>query len=166
MTIPEFKPIAWTNKQGDYFEAVRKDTVFGSHTRPLYTSDQLAEAYEAGKREQAAELAAEQAKNAALRDALNRLQEACNGEDDNEFYAANSAATKYLSAPSDTSALEAMIAKAGEKMREKCANLCDDSAKSLSACPKSAQNDAAISAIENKATRIRTLPGVTLEDLK
>ena len=44
MTIPEFKPIAWTNKQGDYFEAVRKDTVFGSHTRPLYTSDQLAEA--------------------------------------------------------------------------------------------------------------------------
>lgn len=128
MTIPEFKPIAWTNKQGDYFEAVRKDTVFGSHTRPLYTSDQLAEAYEAGKREQAAELAAEQAKNAALRDALNRLQEACNGEDDNEFYAANSAATKYLSAPSDTSALEVMIAKAGEKMREKCVSWLVDNA--------------------------------------
>ena len=51
MTIPEFKPIAWTNKQGDYFEAVRKDTVFGSHTRPLYTADQLTEAYEAGKRD-------------------------------------------------------------------------------------------------------------------
>ena len=56
MTIPEFKPIAWTNKQGDYFEAVRKDTVFGSHTRPLYTSDQLTEAYEAGKMEQAAQI--------------------------------------------------------------------------------------------------------------
>jgi len=59
-----------------------------------------------------------------------------------------------------------MISKAGEKLREKCADLCDESAKSLSACPKSAANDAAISAIENKATRIRALPGVTLEDLK
>jgi len=71
-----------------------------------------------------------------------------------------------LDTPSDTSALESMISKAGEKLREKCADLCDESAKSLSACPKSAANDAAISAIENKATRIRALPGVTLEDLK
>ncbi len=56
MTMPEFDPVAWTNKQGDYFEAVRKDTVFGSHTRPLYTSGQLAEAYEAGKREASEDL--------------------------------------------------------------------------------------------------------------
>lgn len=100
------------------------------------------------------QLAAEQAKNVELRDALNRLQEAGNGEYDNEFYAANSAATKTLSAPSDTSALEAMIAKAGEKMREKAEDEFSNPFRDTVF-----KWDAAIDII-------RTLPGVTLEDLK
>ena len=100
------------------------------------------------------QFAAEQAKNVELRDALNRLQEAGNGEYDNEFYAANSAATKTLSASSDTSALEAMIAKAGEKMREKAEDEFSNPFRDTVF-----KWDAAIDII-------RTLPGVTLEDLK
>lgn len=96
------------------------------------------------------QLAAEQAKNLGMRDALNRLQEACNGEDDNEFYAANSAATKYLSTLSDTSALESYVTKAGEKMREKCLE-------------EFSKGWIHADSVENE---IHTLPGVTLEDLK
>lgn len=156
MTIQKFEPVAQVVEELGTGKKVIFDSNKALYETPLwvklYSAGQLTEAYEAGKREQAAELAAEQAKNAVLRDALNRLQEACNGEDDNEFYAANSAATKYLSAPSDTSALEAMIAKAGEVMREKCEKVCDEIGDSSNGwCCEGA---------------IRAVPGVTLEDLK
>jgi hypothetical protein len=87
MTIPEFKPIAWTNKQGDYFEAVRKDTVFGSHTRPLYTSDQLAEAadlieHQAAQIEQMRQQLADSQKQVVmLREVVNRNIECIHFED-------------------------------------------------------------------------------------
>ncbi len=75
---------------------------------------------------------------------LANSQEECNAL--RRIHAENIAIFDYklaqaLSAPSDTSALEAMIAKAGEKMRERCIEIADCSA-------------------------IRALPGVTLEDLK
>ena len=98
------------------------------------------------------QLAAEQAKNVGLLEALSRLQEACDMEDDNEFYAANSAATKILATPSDTSALEDIVKKAGEKMREKCANL-----GAVWNSYKAAARDLSIA--------IRALPAVTLNDI-
>lgn len=64
-----------------------------------------------------------------------------------------------LAQPTDTSALEAMIAKAGEVMRERAADACLRiiTMRWESDCPKEADdcNDA-----------IRALPGVTLEDLQ
>ena len=52
--------------------------------------------------------------------------------------------------PQDTSALEAMIAKAGEVMRQRCAEYAIDH----------------FFRGDEKADEIRSLPGVTLEDLK
>ena len=37
----EPEPVAWINAKGDYVEVSRKDTVYGSHTIPLYRKDQL-----------------------------------------------------------------------------------------------------------------------------
>ena len=48
-----------------------------------------------------------------------------------------------LALPQDTTALESMIAKAGEVMRERCVEECDEAREA-----------------------IRALPGVTMEDLK
>ena len=86
---------------------------------------------------QAAELAAEQAKNVGLREALLEYR---------TFFSSITAGKEALSAPSDTSALETMIAKAGEKMRERI---------------RIAKAQGWLS-----DGLIRTLPGVTLEDLK
>lgn len=160
--------------------------------------EQLTEAYEAGKHDQAAELeaaraeierlenqvqardaelwgrtqkilqleqqlAAEQAKNVGLRDFIARAQVSsgvcCCGEPIDGHSSPMScghspvdmwdhAVGKLLDAPSDTSALEAIVKKAGEVMRERCAS---------ESC-RSHEYDA------TKA--IRTLPAVTLEDLK
>ena len=57
---------------------------------------------------------------------------------------------KLLDAPSDTSALEAIVKKAGEAMRERCAAYV-------------ARN---LYTNQNDLDAIRALPGVTLEDLK
>ncbi len=102
------------------------------------------------------QLAAEQAKNVGLRECLSRVDGALlipyNGgavyaispNDHKKFKEA-------LSTPSDTSVLEAMITKAGEKMREKCEKVCDEIGDSSNGwCCEGA---------------IRALPGVTLEDL-
>lgn len=60
---------------------------------------------------------------------------------------------KAIALPQDTAALEAMIAKAGEVMREQCAALCDRFA------------DREMHPAEC-AGAIRALPSVTLKDLK
>ena len=109
------------------------------------------------------QLAAEQAKNVGLRDFIARAQVSsgvcCCGEPIDGHSSPMScghspvdmwdhAVGKLLDAPSDTSSLEAIVKKAGEVMRERCAS---------ESC-RSHEYDA------TKA--IRTLPAVTLEDLK
>ena len=65
--------------------------------------------------ENAADLIERQAAQIELmREVLNRLQEAGNGEDDNEFYAANSAATKALSTTPDQALEQFAAAPKGE----------------------------------------------------
>jgi len=63
-------------------------------------------------------------------------------------------ADKALSTPLDTSALEAIVQKAGEVMRERCAKESD---------PFDEIRSSIATSIENA---IHALPGVTLEDLK
>lgn len=92
------------------------------------------------------QLAAEQAKNAGLREAI-LTQAPFDSELEKPLIEA-------ISAPSDTSALEALIAKAGEKMRDLAV------AKSTAGERKLTKTGKSI------AASIRALPGVTLEDLK
>jgi len=109
------------------------------------------------------QLAAEQAKNVGLRDFIARAQVSsgvcCCGEPIDGHSSPMScghspvdmwdhAVGKLLDAPSDTSSLEAIVKKAWEVMRERCAS---------ESC-RSHEYDA------TKA--IRTLPAVTLEDLR
>ena len=61
---------------------------------------------------------------------------------------------KALALPQDTTALEAMIAKASEVMQERCADACISFGEST---------DLVFG--EEFAEEIRALPGVTLEDL-
>ena len=67
--------------------------------------------------------------------------------------------TEALAIPQDTTALSALIAKAGEVMRERCADGCSDS---LIEHITFAEHFA----IKNCAKAIRAPPGVTLEDIK
>lgn len=90
------------------------------------------------------ELTPEQAKNVELREAI--LTQA-------PFYnELEKPLIEAISAPSDTSALEALIHKAGEKMREKCLVVADEDAKR--------------SLLWRVVREINALPCVTLEDLK
>ena len=213
MTMPKFEPVAWLRDTLDGGLSTMTDCCTNvvkeiwlkanpknveRYTAPLYTADQLTEAYEAGKQDQAAELeaaraeierlenqvqardaelwgrtqkilqleqqlAAEQAKNVGLRDFIARAQVSsgvcCCGEPIDGHSSPMScghspvdmwdhAVGKLLDAPSDTSSLEAIVKKAGEVMRERCAS---------ESC-RSHEYDA------TKA--IRTIPAVTLEDLK
>ena len=106
-----------------------------------------------------AELAAEQAKNVKLREVLkkttvalehrweviaNRAAPVLEGVIDE----AHSEGIIALATPSDTSALEAIVKKAGEVMRGRCAQSADDNCH-FSTCDS-----------------IQLLPAVTLEDLK
>ena len=108
------------------------------------------------------QLAAEQAKNVELRDFIARAQVSsgvCCCGDVMDGHASpmvcghspvdmwDHAVRKLLDAPSDTSSLEAIVKKAGEVMRERCAS---ESCRSHG-FPMS---------------EIRALPAVTLEDLK
>lgn len=72
---------------------------------------------------------------------------------DSAVYNAIKKSDEAISLPSDTTALEAMIAKAGEVMRKQCVDLCDRFA-AREMHPAEC------------AGAIRALPGVTLEDLK
>ena len=38
---PEPEPVAWINARGDYCEVIRKDTVLGTHTLPLYRREDV-----------------------------------------------------------------------------------------------------------------------------
>jgi hypothetical protein len=38
---PEPEPVAWINARGDYCEVSRPDTVYGSHTIPLYRKEEM-----------------------------------------------------------------------------------------------------------------------------
>lgn len=213
MTMPKFEPVAWLRDTLDGGLSTMTDCCTNvvkeiwlkanpknveRYTAPLYTADQLTEAYEAGKQDQAAELeaaraeierlenqvqardaelwgrtqkilqleqqlAAEQANNVELLDFIARAQVSsgvcCCGEPIDGHSSPMScghspvdmwdhAVRKLLDDPSDTSSLEAIVKKAGEVMRERCAS---------ESC-RSHEYDA------TKA--IRTLPAVTLEDLK
>lgn len=124
------------------------------------------------------QLAAEQAKNAGLRRAFIGLMQVvprdvnCGNmhhkrKDQHEYdetcpvvsrYAeAIEQADKVLATPSDTSALEAIVKKAGEKMRENCIT---------AAGPEDSYQDDWIRAKVDACDAIRALPAVTLEDLK
>lgn len=71
-------------------------------------------------------------------------------------------AKQALAIPQDTSALEVMIAKAGEVMRERCVR---ESTERYAAYLKSGYERQA-QATSGLSEAIRTLPAVTLEDLQ
>jgi len=100
------------------------------------------------------QLAAEQAKNMSMHEwMLNNSQhtDTCDVlclDDDGRHLPCSCGLSGAISTPSDTSALEAMIAKAGEKMRERVVETILASAHGF------------------PMREIRALPAVTLEDLK
>lgn len=187
MTMPKFEPVAWLRDTLDGGLSTMTDCCTNvvkeiwlkanpknveRYTAPLYTADQLTEAYEAGKQDQAAELeaaraeierkmsagqfvleqlAAEQAKNVELRELVEHFALIDLGRNllPGDFGLWVLRARKAISTPDDTSALEDIVKKAGEVMREKCA-------------------DASIDLYSERSTfeAIHALPGVTLEDLK
>lgn len=94
------------------------------------------------------QLVASQAREVRLRDALGHILEYWNGVtidvvmlDALEHI--EDVAHEVLALPQDTTTIEEMIAEAGEVMRERCVEECDESREA-----------------------IRALPSVTLEDLK
>lgn len=100
--------------------------------------------------------AASQLRERQLREALAVV----NNAGDDEWYPytpeqAKKAISEALDTPTDTSALEAVVAKAGEVMRERCADTAEDYN------GKRGEHDG--SAI---AHLIRAIPAVTLEDLR
>lgn len=122
-------------------------------------------AYLHGQADRNQKLAAEQAKNVRLREALQfliatkELKESVGKTPEYEQMRiiAWVKATVALSSPSDTSALEAIVKKAGEKMRENCIT---------AAGPEDSYQDDWIRAKVDACDAIRDLPAVTLEDLK
>ena len=112
----------------------------------------------AAAREILALRAASQAREQQYRGALVIADNA--GDDEWHPYTPEQAKTaigKTIALPQDTSALEAMIQKAGEVMRERCFAACNAD-KYPNECDKSIAYDCRLA--------IRTLPGVTLGDLK
>ena len=100
-------------------------------------------------------LAAEQAKNVGLREALHYSLGAWEYDGiSDEHGSIFQEACSRCDAPSDTSALEAIVKKAGEVMRERCAAAC--------AGPNEDWNIFA----DDAGLAIRAIPAVTLEDLK
>lgn len=100
------------------------------------------------------ELAAEQATNMRLREALEHFF-----PDWRSYTPLNwrYKAVEALSTPSDTSALEAYVTKAGEKMRVNCIT---------AAGPEDSYQDDWIRAKADACDAIRALPAVTLADIK
>lgn len=110
------------------------------------------------------QLAASQAREQQLRDALDNhsgnyklSKEECKRID------------ALLDAPSDTTALESLIAKAGEVMRERCVEACneyDNRIEAMRDCEYQAELAGRQAGAMRSAAAIRALPGVTLDDLK
>lgn len=202
MTMPKFEPVAWRFTAPGITKL--DNWPHGGKWHELFTSDQLTEAYEAGKREQAAELeaaraeiahwknnhatevrrarilkeridmpiervaayeqwgkdqrqlAAEQANNVRLREALHYSLGAWHYDGvSDEHGSIFKEANDRCDAPSDTSALEAVVKKAGEVMRERCIEYCE-----------TRHTELLEPEIREVVEVIRDLPAVTLEDLK
>lgn len=68
MTMPKFEPVAYQSSRNGFICKENKNPEYNIN---LHTADQLTEAYEAGKREQAAELEAARAENKMLLDGRN-----------------------------------------------------------------------------------------------
>lgn len=109
------------------------------------------------------QLAASQAREQQLREALSYINHSMNqallpGNDKHrELILSQSMSAQALALPQDTTALEAMIAKAGEVMRERCA---------VEAYEWDMAYVLADTAPIGNAEAIRALPVVTLSDLK
>ena len=119
-------------------------------------------AEECARREQELrqQLAASQAREAQLREALHSIPICYHSKINGKECACGSCESnhlveKALALPQDTSALSAMIAKASEVMQERCADACISFGEST---------DLVFG--EEFAEEIRALPGVTLEDLQ
>lgn len=189
MTMPKFDPVAHMQVSVEegvdtYFPRLHKPEKYNAdwwRFDPLHSADQLTEAFEAGAasrdaevndwRSQAhrsqseadnavaecdqlrAELAAEQAKNVGLREALEYSIKQV------PELATVPGISKALSTQSDTSALEAIVKKAGEKMRERCTDTC---LRMIALRPDEGRLNESDDCYES----IRALPAVTLEDLK
>lgn len=102
------------------------------------------------------QLAAEQAKNVGLRELVEHFALIDLGRsllpDDFGLWVLR--ARKAIATPSDTAALEAIVKKAGEVMRERCAKDCE------------LWESGPVWGHTTAADSIRALPAVTLEDLK
>ena len=114
-------------------------------------------------------LAASQAREQELRGAFQTYideHEECTDADDwmamTCSMEAHHVADEALAQPADTTALQAMIAKAGEVMRERCAKACTDRSAETDADDFDEWDQSNYSCAE----AIHALPGVTLEDLK
>lgn len=133
---------AGKREQADELEAARAEIATARRTAEYWKANHLA-----GNEQ----LAAEQAKNAGLREALHYSLGAWEYDGiSDEHGSIFQEACSRCDAPSDTSALEAMIAKAGEVMREQCADYLDRYGE----------------VSQRRSEEIRALPAVTLEDLK
>lgn len=118
------------------------------------------EALEIGTAER---LAASQLQNSQLREALIFAEQSLDilwvSHHANRTDAAIEKVKTALALPQGTSALEALIAKAGEVMRERCADKCTD--------PYYTPDGFGITGADRRcAEAIRAIPGVTLEDLQ
>ena len=104
------------------------------------------------------QLAAEQAKNVELLDTILKVRNGILYHYDSEQVRVGiDAANEALSTTSDTSVLEAIVKKAGEVMRENCI---------AAAGPEDSYQDDWIRAKIDACDAIRSLPALTLEDLK
>ena len=140
---------------------------------PLYTADQVLAARKPLEEMHASmtksffelreKLAASQAREQQLRDwveANGVHDDICNclyTDDEDKHGECSCGLSTALALPQDTTALEALIAKAGDVMRERCAE--DMQSHYLNAY-------AVTGAGHSFAKSIRALPGVTLDDLK
>ena len=100
------------------------------------------------------QLAASQAREVQLREAARELRGLANHFDNMRI--AN-VANEALAIPRDTTALEDMVAKAGEVMRERCLSATNQD---------NYTNDDDKHVVIGCNIEIRAIPGVTLEDLK
>lgn len=153
--LPAWQPVANVAESGrllintaggpDEYRA-RKD-----YRGPLYSADAIL----AARKPLEEQLAAAQAREQRYREALSVLAESVGRFVSDEGWQQldmdnMDAADCLLALPQDTSALQAMITKAGEVMRERCAVECETHYNFSNAL----------------AAAIRVLPGVTLEDLQ